>query len=164
MTPPPSRLRPSDGLPPRQPDRRSGWTAAASALVVGIALGILIGWVAWSGSPQAGAGAAPAVSPTGTPTTAAPAGTTGPTATPSPTRSAVTVTVPGACLRLARDTGTATALLDDVATAARNVDTERLADLVRRLGEIRAQLQREAEACRSAGERAGAATGSSPGS
>jgi hypothetical protein len=115
------------------------------AFLVGIAVGALLLWAVMSG-PTADSGTPAGAAPTGT--ASAPGAPGAGESHPTPTQ--VAVTVPASCTELARDVGSAVALLDEAAGAARNVDASRLADLVRRMGEVRTTLEAEASRCRAA--------------
>jgi hypothetical protein len=128
-------------------DRSAGrltWLLPALTFVVGVVLGAVVVAAIDSGG---GAGTAADGS------TAGPGG--GTTATPTPSAGApkdttATMTVPAACAALAGDARDAAGLLEQAATAARDLDAKALADVARRMQVARDRLTAQADACQGA--------------
>jgi hypothetical protein len=121
---------------------RPTWWLPALAFVVGVVLGAVVVGAITSGSRTG----------TAAPSTAAAA--LGGTATPSPRPSgdmSATVSVPAQCSALAADAQQAAALLEQAATAARDLDAKTLADVARRMQDVRDRLVAQADACAVAG-------------
>lgn len=134
--------------PPPQEHRRSGgarfWMimVPAVAFLLGVALGAI---VVAAGSTESGATAS--TSPGASASTSAPPGTSSSTSERAP----ATITVPGACLQVADDSQRLLDLVNQIAAAARDLDAARLSDLVRQVQDAQTVLQRDTQACRSAG-------------
>jgi hypothetical protein len=130
--------------------RRMTWLLPALTFVVGVVLGAVVVAIT-SGSdgaePTAGGSAATRV------------GGAGATPTPSPGASGdVSVTVPAECTALANDAQNAADLLNQAATAARDLDAKALADVARRMQDARDRLTKQADACRGAPRSASVST------
>lgn len=150
--PPPDPHSPSNGGL-----RRLVWLLPALTFVVGVVLGAVVVGAITSGADSAGAVAGgPAPSATG-----GTSGATGatPTTGPTPGTGDVTVTVPAECAALADDARNAAGLLDEAATAARDLDARALAGLVRRMQDARTRLASQADACRGAAASATTSSG-----
>lgn len=145
--------RPGDARPSRP------WLVPLATFLVGLLLGAAVLALTRGGDT---ASTVATTDPTARVTvTASPAPTGSPTvAEPAATPSDVTVTVPAECLELAQDARDAGGLLEDAATAARDLDANRLADIVRKMQTARDDLDTGASACQNA--RGGPTTGPSP--
>jgi hypothetical protein len=154
---PPERTAPSESpagsmTPLAGPDptgptrsRMSGsrfWLIPALTFLVGVALGGVVVAVSNGGGEDTG-------SSTATSETAATSAPT--TSTETSGRAPATVTVPGPCLQLADDSDVLLEQVNQVAEAARDLDAERLSELVRDLQQSRDLLQEDSQACREAG-------------
>ena len=107
---------------------------------MGTVLGAVVVSAITSGADSAGSVAGGTSSSAGGPSA---------TATPSPSaRGDVTITVPAQCAEIADDAREATDLLNQAATAARDLDATALADVVRRMQDVRDRLAAKAGACR----------------
>lgn len=136
------------GLPAKDAaGRRFGLPTLSVVLVAGVLAGVLATMAAVSLWP-AGTPAASGTSevPTTTEPTSAP-----PSTTISPSEAPTVVTVPPACTQLAADGRTAADLLQQGATAARDLDASQLATVVRQMGDVKQQLEAGATACQEAG-------------
>jgi hypothetical protein len=126
----------------RPPVRGMTWLLPALTFVVGVVLGGVVVGAITSGDDGAG------TAPGGAGTATAGGRSPGPAATPSPgTSSGLTVTVPAECAALAADARDAANLLEQGATAARDLDADALADVARRMQDARDRLVARAEAC-----------------
>ena len=122
--------------------RRLSWLLPALTFVVGVALGAVV--VSAVNSAGSGAGT---TAGSARPATPGP-GPAGARATPSPgTSGDLTVTVPAECAALADDARDAANLLEQAATAARDLDAKALADVARRMQDARDRLAAQADAC-----------------
>ena len=135
------------------------WLLPLATFLAGLVLGAVVLAVTRDGgneSTVATTGPATTVTVTG-----APGATGSPTSTePGATPSGVTVTVPQECIELADDARAAGNLLEDAAAAARDLNADRLADIVRQMQTARQDLDTAAGACQNA--RGGATTQPSP--
>jgi len=124
--------------------RRLTWVLPALAFLVGVVLGAaVVGAIASGGAGTAADGSADEQR----------GATRGTTAVPSPGQprdTTATVTVPSECAALADDAQDAASLLEQAATAARDLDAKTLADVARRMRDARDHLTAQADACRGA--------------
>lgn len=122
----------------------STWLLPVLAFLLGCLLGGLV--VGAGTSDDGGSVAGP------TPTT--PAGADDNGADPSPSADDLVVRVPESCLQAADGATQATAQVDDVVAAVRDLDARRLQEIVDQIQQVQPDVQRFAEQCRSvAGER-----------
>jgi hypothetical protein len=140
-TDPPTTTHPD--VTREQSGRRMTWLLPALAFVVGVVLGAVVVGAITSGDS----------SRTSADTSAGGTGGSTARATPAPSASRsgdLTVTVPAECAALAGDARDAASLLEQAATAARDLDAGALADVARRMQDARDRLNAQAEACRGA--------------
>jgi hypothetical protein len=111
-----------------------------------LVLGVIIGEVGVAAlRPESGLlGSSPGAAGSTATRTGGPDVTTGPAPSGTP---AATATVPAACAALAADARHAAQLLDEAATAARDLDAGRMADIVRRMQDARDALTAQSSAC-----------------
>jgi hypothetical protein len=146
---PPATARPPRGS--EGPLRRTTWLLPALTFVVGVVLGAVVVGAITSGDSSGTAADSS--------TRGADRGTAGAGPAPSPTTSGdLTVTVPAECTALAGDARDAANLLEQAATAARDLDAGALADVARRMQDARDRLTAQADACRGAAPSASASS------
>jgi hypothetical protein len=142
---------------PAGPRHARRWLLPAFMLV----LGVIMGAVAVAAlKPDSG----PLGSPPGSAAGSTPTATSRPDVPIGPARPGTpgaTATVPAACAALAAEARRAAQLLDEAATAARDLDAGRMADIVRRMQDARDALTSQSSACTDASVPAGSSHPSS---
>jgi flagellin-like hook-associated protein FlgL len=148
-----SEQTPSDGTPdgPAQDEAATAapaasagasktWLIPAVTFLVGLALGAVVVAVTASGgddSPSAGA------TPSGSPAPSVSA----PTVTPTPD---VSVTIPGPCIEVADDAQALLSLVDDAATAVRDLNASELSTILTQMQDAQTVLQDQVDQCQAA--------------
>lgn len=120
--------------------RNAWWIPAAT-----FAVGLLLGGGVIAATMSGGDGDTSAGPPT--------ASVSAPAASASPSSSSeVTLTIPSECLQVAEDSQKVLDLVNDAATAVRDLDAARLSDIVRDLQVGQKTLSDQAAACRDSAE------------